>query len=86
MEIKDEDIANASLGVLINYVVAYKLLKYNKPLAIKCMAELDRRRQSGEEINYEDIIENKLKEWRAKVPKVIPLKSPTDLVKLFTND
>jgi len=84
-EITDKDIAKASSTSLVNYIVAYKLLNYNKPLAIKCMVELDRRRNAGDELNYEDLVEEKLKEWKAKVPKPLELKSPMDFAKILAN-
>jgi len=86
VEIQDKDITNATSAVLINCVVTFKMLKINKPLAIKCMQELVKRREAGEELDYENIIDQKLKEWQAKVVKPRSLKTPQDFAKLFAKD
>ncbi len=67
--ITEDDLKKAPVESLINYIVTYRLLTINRELAIMCMKELDERRQSGEEINYEEIVEKKLIEWKNKLPE-----------------
>jgi len=51
---------------LAAYVVMYKSLNINKELALKCMKELVKRREFGENFDYEAYIEKHLKE----IPKM----------------
>jgi hypothetical protein len=69
MAITEEDLKKAPTESLINYITTYRLIKINRELAIMCMKELDERRQNGEEINYEEEIEKKLKDWKSKLPE-----------------
>ena len=54
----DEFLINASNQALISYVAMYRSMKANKQNSIKCMVELDNRRQNGEDIPYEKLIED----------------------------
>ncbi len=47
-------------------IVAYKTIGYNKKIAMICMHELARRRDLGEEFNYEEYIDIEIK----KIPVV----------------
>lgn len=69
---EDELIKKASSKILAGYVVTYKLLNNFKELSIKCMQELMDRRASGDQFNFEEYIEDQLKD----TPK------PTDLNKI----
>jgi hypothetical protein len=59
-------ISQSSSEVLATQVVVYRSLGLNKTLALLSMAELARRRDLGEEFNYENFIEEELK----KIPKI----------------
>jgi hypothetical protein len=50
---------------LAAHVVVYRALKINKDIAIACMKELAKRKEEGDDFDYETYIEEKL----AEVPK-----------------
>jgi len=52
------DLTKIIASELIAYIAAYRVFKTNKNLAINCMEELDKRRQSGYIVDYETEIEN----------------------------
>lgn len=58
-----ERIKSADTKALIQFVAIYRALKMNKEMAILCMEELDRRCQSGEDIdlNQGDDVANVLR-------------------------
>ena len=56
----------ATSQILAAYIVAYRVLGFDKPFALWCMGELLRRRESGEDFNFEDYIEEKVKECQKK--------------------
>lgn len=62
-------IGQASSEALAFHIVSYKLLGLHKNIAIICMLELVRRRNLGEEFDYESFIDLELK----KLPVVQPL-------------
>lgn len=70
-------IKSASSKELAARVVAYRLLKINKNLAIKCMEELSFREKSGDNFNYHQYIKNELE----KSPKPYADKSTIDMLK-----
>lgn len=47
---------------LCQMIVCDRYFNYNQEVAIMCMEELSKRRQSGDEFNFELFIENSLKE------------------------
>lgn len=73
-----EEMANELLAV---NVVVYRTLHINKELAVQSMIELTKRRERGDSFNYEEFIENKIKE----MPKVDDkqLKSIASSINLF---
>jgi len=81
--ISDEDIKQATSSALINYTAAYRLFKYNKSLAVKCMKELTIRRAGGDELNYEELIDEKVNKWKEKLPKASTLNNGFNLGMLF---
>lgn len=62
-------IGQAQSSVLAAQVVLYKSLSLFKTTAIICMAELHRRRNLGEDFDYENFIDEEIN----KLPKVQPL-------------
>lgn len=54
----NEFLINAPSQALISFVAMYRSMKANKQNSIKCMVELDLRRQKGEDIPYEQLIED----------------------------
>lgn len=62
-------IGQASSEALAFHIVSYKLLGIHKSIALTCMLELVRRRNLGEEFDYESFIDSELK----KLPIVQPL-------------
>lgn len=67
------DIPSKTSEDLAAHVVAYRSLGIDKKFALVCMAELARRRELGEDFNFEDFIDQETK----KMPKMHDL----DLVK-----
>lgn len=59
-------IGQAQSNAMATFVVLYRSLGMFKQLAVVCMAELARRRNLGEEFDYETYIETELN----KVPKI----------------
>ena len=57
----DDKIKTAPEESLINYVAIYRSLKLNRDIAMKCMIELDERRASGYDDDYETLIDQKTK-------------------------
>ena len=51
-------IKNAKTEALISYVATFRALRINKQNAIRCMLELDRRRQNGDDVAYEELIDS----------------------------
>lgn len=70
MQFKNEDIKKASSKNLAGFIVAYRLLGIHKELSILCMEELSNRRNSGDTFNFEEYIENELKD--APKPNDLP--------------
>lgn len=54
----DTFIKNAKTAALVSYVATFRALRINKQNAIKCMLELDRRRQDGDDTPYEELIDS----------------------------
>ena len=77
MQYTENDIKNANSKNLAGYVVAYRLLGLHKDLSIKCMEELLNRRVNGDNFNFEDYIENELKD----APKPNDLSSIQNILK-----
>lgn len=73
----DNYIKSAGSKELAARVVAYRLLKVNKELAIKCMEELALREKNGDNFNYNEYIKIELE----KSPKPYADKSIVDLLK-----
>ncbi len=71
-----EDIKKASSKILAGYVVAYKLLGFNKDRNIACMKELMDRRALGDDFNFEEYIEDQLKD----APKATDLKKISEIL------
>jgi len=69
-----DDIRQAKSKDIANYVVIYKILGIHRELSIKCMEELHRREQAGDDFDYTAYI-NKEGE-----------KSPGELVELIVQD
>jgi len=63
--------------VLASHVVVYKTIGLDRELAQVCMKELSRRRSLGEDFDYEQFIEDKIKDF----PKMQGL----DLTRLGAN-
>jgi len=47
-----DDIRQAKSKDIANYVVIYKILGIHRELSIKCMEELHRREQAGDDFDY----------------------------------
>lgn len=62
MQFSEDNIKKAGSKNLAGYVIAYRLLGVYKELSIKCMEELMNRRSAGDEFNFEEYIENELKD------------------------
>jgi hypothetical protein len=77
MQFSDADIKKAGSKNLAGYVVAYRLLKIYKELSILCMEELMSRRAAGDDFNFEEYIENELKD----APKPNDLKNISGILK-----
>lgn len=58
-------IKTSSSETLAAHVVVYRALKINKDIAVACMKELAKRKDDGDDFDFETYIENKL----AEVPK-----------------
>jgi hypothetical protein len=72
-ETLEEQIKSAAPEALAANVVAYRLIGLNKSLALACMNELVSRREAGDEFDYENYIEEKMKvDLPAPVFKDIP--------------
>lgn len=76
----ENDIKNATSKNLAGYIVAYRLLGFNKELSIKCMQELMNRRNNGDDFKFEDYIESELKD----APKPNDLNKISNILKGFT--
>lgn len=74
---EDELIKKASSKILAGYVVTYKLLNNFKDLSIKCMEELMNRRSLGDPFNFEQYIDDQLKD----VPKATDLNKISQVLK-----
>jgi hypothetical protein len=59
---EQEEILAASSKILAGYVVVYRLLKIYRERSEACMIELMNRRANGDDFNFEEYIENELKE------------------------
>lgn len=77
MQFSEKDLKEAKSKNLAGYVVAYRLLGVHKNLSIKCMEELMNRRSAGEDFNFEEYIENELKD----APKPNDLTSLQNILK-----
>lgn len=73
----DNYIKSAPSKDLAARIVAYRLLKINKSLAIKCMEELSLREKNGDKFNYNEYINVELE----KSPKPYADKSIIDFLK-----
>mgnify|MGYP001004245559 CR=1 FL=1 len=60
---------------LVNIIVGYRTLNINKQLAKECMSELGRRRFIGDDFNFEDEIEAKIKKFPKPDPPIYPVNS-----------
>jgi hypothetical protein len=61
MQFSENDIKAARSTNLAGYIVTYRLLGLYKELSIKCMEELLNRRMNGDNFNFEEYIEDQLK-------------------------
>lgn len=77
MQFSNNNIKNAGSKNLAGYVVAYRLLNIHKELSILCMEELMIRRSNGDDFNFEEYIENELKD----APKPNDLTSIQNILK-----
>ncbi len=77
MQFSDDDVKKAGSKNLAGYVVAYRLLGIYKELSIKCMKELMNRRSAGDDFNFEEYIEDELKD----APKPNDLKKVSSILK-----
>lgn len=82
-ELKDIDCK--ALGA---HIVVYRHLGINKELAIECMEELCTRREHGDEFNFEQYIEDQLKDMPAisineKDKSILSKLFKTDLLKTY---
>ena len=57
-----EDIKNFTSDKLCQIIVAYRYLNYNEELAICAMTELGQRRASGDNFDFESLIDSSLAE------------------------
>lgn len=69
-----EQIKSAKSKILAGYVITYRLLGLYKELAEECMEELLLRRENGDNFNFEEYIEDELKNS--------PKSNITDLLKI----
>jgi hypothetical protein len=77
MQFSDADIKKAGSKNLAGYVIAYRLLGVYKELSILCMEELMNRRANGDIFDFEEYIENELKD----APKPNDLKKVSSILK-----
>lgn len=66
--IKESQMASVKTSpseTLAAHVVVYRALKINKDIALACMKELAKRKEDGDDFDFETYIEDEL----AKVPK-----------------
>lgn len=77
MQYSEDDIKKAGSKNLAGYVVVYRSLGIYKELSIKCMQELMDRRVGGDEFNFEEYIEEQLK----NIPKPNDLKNISSILK-----
>lgn len=77
MQFSENDIKNAKSTNLAGYIVTYRLLGLYKELSIKCMEELLNRRENGDNFNFEEYIEEQLKD----APKSNNLSSMQNILK-----
>lgn len=78
------DISHLDSKSLASYIIAYKALGLNKEIAIECMNELSKRRNLGDEFEFENFIEQELE----KLPKITPPQNISNifsLIKQFKN-
>jgi len=75
-----KDIDSKALGA---HVVVFRLLGINKELAVECMEELCIRRDHGDDFNFEQYIEEELKDMPSPT---INEKDKSILSKLFKTD
>ena len=79
LEIIKENIENYSTNKICEIVVSCRYLSLDKEISIICMKELSRRRiKNIDNSNFEDIIEQKLKEMPAldfKIPDLVEILS-----------
>lgn len=72
----DTFIKNATTNSLISYVATFRALRINKQNAIRCMQELDKRRQNGEDVPYEELIQGQAEIYKSVgkglVVKILP--------------
>jgi|SRR3972149_4172990 len=64
-------------------IVIYKMLGLNKQYALLCMEELFRRRELGEDFDYEEYIEEKLAKSKTDLPKPVDLKTIVNISKML---
>lgn len=65
---------------LCDIIIAYRYLGMFKDLYKPCMEELSKRRDSGDQFNFEDYIENNIKE----LPKIeFNISDLTEMLKTF---
>ncbi len=58
-------ISTSTSKTLAAHVIVYRALGMNKDIAIACMQELAKRKNDGDDFDFEDFIDNELK----KIPK-----------------
>lgn len=61
---EDESIANATPESLADIVATYRVLKINKSRAAKCMREIAKRRENGDDFDYMARIESHVKKLK----------------------
>ncbi len=74
------DLENINNKVLAAQVVIYKTLGINRPLAIQCLTELERRKNQGDEFDFESFINSEVK----KIP-IMP-ESNLNLISQLMNE
>lgn len=78
---EENNLTGLSSQVLAAWIISYKLIGVNQELAQKCMEELTRRRLTGDTFNFEEYIENKLKELTPE--KAVNMNEITNVMKLM---
>lgn len=81
---EDQQIKEAKSKILAGYVITYRLLGLNKDLAMKCMNELMIRKETGDDFEFENYIENNVKDTQKqyKPKNTLDLTTLQNMIKL----